>query len=70
MMLHIITPSVDSKKWLKRLDTQPYQRTYQNLIKHSKVVEKKETFLRNKQPNVPSLPDFYYYNLSFNLQTV
>ena len=39
MMTHKITFSVDNNKWLKRLDTQPYEPTNQISIKVPKIVK-------------------------------
>ena len=60
-----ISPPVDYNKWLKRLDTQLNEPTYQNFIKVPNVVKptNKKTLLLdfgdkcNKQHNVPSLSD-------------
>ena len=37
MMLHKMTPFVDLKQWLKRLDTQLYESTNQNSMKVPKI---------------------------------
>ena len=62
MRIHKITPSVDYNKWLKGLDTQLIEPTNQDSVKDSKVVETtNKTYFGNqcnKQPNIPSLPDF------------
>ena len=42
MMIHKITPSVDYKMWLKRLDNQVNKPTNQNSIKVPNVVNEKE----------------------------
>ena len=40
MIEHKITPSLDCNEWLKRLDTQLNEPTYQNLRKVFKVVKR------------------------------
>ena len=39
MIIYKITPSLDYNLWFKRLGTQLYEQTKQNLIKFPKVVE-------------------------------
>ena len=67
MRIHKITPSVDYNWCLKRLDTQQNEPTYQNSIKVPKVVKptnKKSYYNKqcNKQPNVPSLPEYFLFH--------
>ena len=45
MIEHKITPSLDCNEWLKRLDTQLNEPTYQNLRKVPKVVELTKNFI-------------------------
>ena len=53
MMIHKIIPSVDYNSWLKRLDTQLNELTYQNLIKVPKRYHKP---LRTSEINSPMSP--------------
>ena len=70
MMILRITLSVYYNLWLKRLDTHLNEPTNKNSIKVPKVVKptnKKSSLedfgdLFNKQPNVPSLPEYYSTN--------